>query len=86
MCEHLGLCSRVSTQTLQRDRYAHYVARADCNICRKIPVEIRHLQKRKHEVEEAFAKGQRFGACRMRNQSAECDGDCESYLLRVNSL
>src|SRR5699024_8836570 len=63
VCEHLGLsAAAVSTQTLQRDRHAHYVAvlALIATSVEKFAVEIRHLQKTEtREVEEAFAKGQK---------------------------
>lgn len=63
VCEHLGLSAApVSTQTLQRDRHAHYVAvlALIATSVEKFAVEIRHLQKTEtREVEEAFAKGQK---------------------------
>lgn len=63
VCKHLGLTpAPVSTQTLQRDRHAHYVAvlALIATSVEKFAVEIRHLQKTEtREVEEAFAKGQK---------------------------
>ncbi len=62
-CEYLGLSpAPVSTQTLQRDRHAHYmstIALIGASL-EKIAVEIRHLQKTEtREVEERFGKGQK---------------------------
>lgn len=63
VCEHLGLdIAEVSTQTLQRDRHAHYIAvlALIATSVEKFAVEIRHLQKTEtREVEEAFMKGQK---------------------------
>nr|MDW4386842.1 adenylosuccinate lyase [Staphylococcus saprophyticus] len=63
VCEHLGLdATPVSTQTLQRDRHAYYVATLALisTSMEKFAVEIRNLQKTEtREVEEAFAKGQK---------------------------
>ena len=63
VCEHLGLdAAPVSTQTLQRDRHAYYVATLALisTSMEKFAVEIRNLQKTEtREVEEAFAKGQK---------------------------
>ncbi len=63
VCKHLGLTpAPVSTQTLQRDRHAHYVAvlALVATSVEKFAVEVRHLQKTEtREVEEAFAKGQK---------------------------
>lgn len=63
VCENLGLeRASISTQTLQRDRHAHYIgtlALIGASI-EKIAVEIRGLQKSEtREVEEFFAKGQK---------------------------
>ena len=63
VCEKLGLQpAPISTQTLQRDRHAHYM----CTLAliatsiEKFAVEIRGLQKSEtREVEEFFAKGQK---------------------------
>ena len=63
VCEKLGLQpAPVSTQTLQRDRHAHYVSTLALIAAsiEKIAVEIRGLQKTEtREVEEFFAKGQK---------------------------
>lgn len=63
VCEHLGLdYARVSTQTLQRDRHAHYIAvlALIATSVEKFAVEVRHLQRTEvREVEEAFRKGQK---------------------------
>ncbi|MEM1270527.1 MAG: adenylosuccinate lyase, partial [Bacteroidota bacterium] len=62
-CERLGLQpAPVSTQTLQRDRHAHYLATLALigATIEKIAVEIRGLQRSEvREVEEAFRKGQK---------------------------
>ena len=61
VCEHLGIdTAAVSTQTLQRDRHAYYIATLAliATSMEKFAVEIRNLQKTEtREVEEAFAKG-----------------------------
>ncbi|MBM7553401.1 adenylosuccinate lyase [Thalassobacillus pellis] len=63
VCRELGLKpAPVSTQTLQRDRHAHYVSTLAliATSIEKIAVEIRGLQKTEtREVEEFFAKGQK---------------------------
>lgn len=63
VCENLGLdIAAVSTQTLQRDRHAYYIATLALisTSMEKFAVEIRNLQKTEtREVEEAFAKGQK---------------------------
>jgi adenylosuccinate lyase len=63
VCEKLGLePAPISTQTLQRDRHAHYMATLAliATSIEKFAVEIRGLQKSEtREVEEFFAKGQK---------------------------
>ena len=62
-CERLGLqVAPVSTQVLQRDRHAHYMATLALigATLEKMATEIRGLQRSEvREVEEAFAKGQK---------------------------
>ncbi|WP_088053260.1 adenylosuccinate lyase [Virgibacillus dakarensis] len=63
VCDKLGLTpAPVSTQTLQRDRHANYVAALAlvATSIEKFATEIRGLQKTEtREVEEFFAKGQK---------------------------
>ncbi|MDA1477103.1 adenylosuccinate lyase [Bacillus changyiensis] len=63
VCEKLGLQpAPISTQTLQRDRHADYMATLAliATSIEKFAVEIRGLQKSEtREVEEFFAKGQK---------------------------
>ncbi|EIT84898.1 adenylosuccinate lyase [Fictibacillus macauensis ZFHKF-1] len=63
VCERLGLeAAPISTQTLQRDRHAHYLSALAlvATSIEKFAVEIRGLQKSEtREVEEFFAKGQK---------------------------
>ncbi|MDU3183552.1 MAG: adenylosuccinate lyase [Staphylococcus lugdunensis] len=63
VCKHLGIdAAPVSTQTLQRDRHAYYIATLAliATSMEKFAVEIRNLQKTEtREVEEAFAKRQK---------------------------
>ncbi len=63
VCEKLGLqAAPVSTQTLQRDRHAHYMSTLAliATSIEKFAVEVRGLQKSEtREVEEFFAKGQK---------------------------
>jgi len=63
VCEKLGLKpAPISTQTLQRDRHAEYMATLAliATSIEKFAVEIRGLQKSEtREVEEFFAKGQK---------------------------
>lgn len=62
-CEKLGLTpAPISTQTLQRDRHAHYVSTLALigSSLEKMAVEVRHLQRSEvREAEEAFRKGQK---------------------------
>ena len=62
-CEKLGLePAPISTQVLQRDRHAYYMATLALvgATLEKIAVEIRHLQRSEvREAEEAFGKGQK---------------------------
>lgn len=63
VCEKLGLKpAPISTQTLQRDRHAHYVSVLALigSTMEKMAVEIRHLQRSEvREAEEFFRKGQK---------------------------
>lgn len=63
VCEKLGLSAApISTQTLQRDRHAEYMATLAliATSLEKFATEIRGLQKSEmREVEEAFSKGQK---------------------------
>jgi adenylosuccinate lyase len=63
VCEKLGLQrAPISTQTLQRDRHAHYLSTLAliATSIEKFAVEVRGLQKSEtREVEEFFAKGQK---------------------------
>jgi len=63
VCEKLGLkAAPISTQTLQRDRHAHYMSTLAliATSIEKFAVEVRGLQKSEtREVEEFFAKGQK---------------------------
>lgn len=63
VCEKLGIqSSNISTQTLQRDRHAHYmsVLALIATTMEKIATEVRHLQRTEvREAEEPFSKGQK---------------------------
>ncbi len=63
VCEELGIeSSKISTQTLQRDRHAAYMSSLALigTTMEKIATEVRHLQRSEvHEAEEAFKKGQK---------------------------
>ncbi|MGF1671374.1 MAG: adenylosuccinate lyase, partial [Balneolaceae bacterium] len=62
-CEELGLQpAPISTQTLQRDRHAHYLSVLALigSTLEKMAVEVRHLQRTElREAEEFFGKGQK---------------------------
>ena len=62
-CKKLGLSpAPVSTQTLQRDRHAHYMSTIALigSSLEKMAVEVRHLQRTEvREAEESFRKGQK---------------------------
>ncbi|MDE7160047.1 MAG: adenylosuccinate lyase [Muribaculaceae bacterium] len=63
VCEHLGIdSSKVSTQVIQRDRHAYYMATLAliASSLEQMALEVRNLQRTEvHEVEEAFGKGQK---------------------------
>lgn len=63
VCEHLGINSAdISTQVLQRDRHAWYIATLAviASTLEQMAFEVRNLQRTEvREVEEAFAKGQK---------------------------
>lgn len=63
ICKKLGLdSSKISTQTLQRDRHAFYISSIAMigNSLDKLAIEFRHLQRTElREVEESFKKGQK---------------------------
>lgn len=63
VCEHLGISgSDVSTQVIQRDRHAWYMATLSviASSLEQMALEVRNLQRTEvHEVEEAFGKGQK---------------------------
>lgn len=64
MCKHLGIgTAPVSTQTLQRDRHAYYIATLAliATSLEKFAVEIRNLQKPKQEkLKKHLQKAKRF--------------------------
>ena len=63
VCEKLGIDgSDISTQVIQRDRHAYYMATLALigASLEKMALEVRNLQRMEvHEVEEAFGKGQK---------------------------
>ncbi len=88
VCERLGLrAARISTQTLQRDRHAEYVATLAVvgASLDKFATEIRHLQRTEvREVEEPFAAGQKgSSAMPHKRNPVKCEQVCGlSRLLR----
>ena len=63
VCQHLGISgSDISTQVIQRDRHAWYMATLAviASSLEQMALEVRNLQRTEvHEVEEAFGKGQK---------------------------
>ncbi len=63
VCEHLGIDSAaISTQVLQRDRHAYYIATLAiiASTLEQMAFEVRNLQRTEvREAEEAFRKGQK---------------------------
>ena len=63
VCKELGInSSNMSTQTLQRDRHAYYLATLAliASTIEKIGIELRHLQRTEvRELEEGFRSGQK---------------------------
>ena len=86
VCEKLGTTpAPISTQTLQRDRHAHYMSTIAliATSIEKFAVEIRGLQKSEiREVEEAFAKGQK-GSSAMPHKRNPIGSENMSGMARV---
>ncbi len=86
VCEKLGLKpAPISTQTLQRDRHAHYIATLAliASSIEKFAIEIRGLQKSEtREVEEFFAKGQK-GSSAMPHKRNPIGSENMSGIARV---
>jgi adenylosuccinate lyase len=86
VCEKLGLTpAPISTQTLQRDRHAHYMSTLAliATSIEKFAVEIRGLQKSEtREVEEFFAKGQK-GSSAMPHKRNPIGSENMSGMARV---
>lgn len=77
--------TKVSTQVLQRDRHANYVAQLALlgSQLEKMAIEIRHLSKTEvGEVEEAFSKGQK-GSSAMPHKRNPISSENISGLSRV---
>lgn len=86
ICERLGLCAvAVSSQVIQRDRHAHYLATL-ANIAatlEKIAVEVRHLQRTEvREAQEYFSKTQK-GSSAMPHKKNPIVSEQLSGLARV---
>lgn len=92
VCRRLGLKpAPVSTQVIQRDVYAHYMAALAIigSSLEKFATEIRHLQKTEVlEAEEPFGKGQKgSSAMPHKRNPVICERICGlSRVLRGNSL
>ena len=91
-CELLGLgVDPVSTQIIQRDRYAHYFTAIGIMAggIERLCVELRHLQRTEVlEVEEGFAKGQK-GSSAMPHKKNPISAENMTglaRLMRTNSL
>ncbi len=86
VCENLGLePAPISTQTLQRDRHAHYMSTLAliASSIEKFAIEIRGLQKSEtREVEEFFAKGQK-GSSAMPHKRNPIGSENMSGIARV---
>ncbi len=92
VCKKLDLrAANISTQILQRDRHADYMARIAVvgTTLEKIAVEIRNLQKTElREVEEPFSKGQKGSSAMPHKRNPVM---CEritglSRVLRANAM
>lgn len=92
VCKKLGLKSaRISTQIIQRDIYAQYLATLAIigSSLEKFAFEIRHLQRTEvQEVEEPFAKGQKgSSAMPHKRNPVICERICGlSRILRSNAM
>jgi adenylosuccinate lyase len=92
VCRRLGLePARISTQTLQRDRFAEYlttIAIVGASL-EKYATEIRHLQRTEvREVEEPFAAGQKgSSAMPHKRNPVKCEQICGlARMLRAYSI
>jgi adenylosuccinate lyase len=91
ICARLGLAvAPISSQVLQRDRHAHYVAALAVIAAslEKVALEIRHLQRTEvREAEEPFAKGQRgSSAMPHKRNPVNCEQVCGlARIVRANA-
>jgi len=92
ICERLGLeAAAISSQVIQRDRHAHYLATLAvvAATLEKIALEIRHLQRTEiREVEEPFGEGQRgSSAMPHKRNPVGCEQICGlARVVRANAL
>jgi adenylosuccinate lyase len=92
ICKKLGLVpAKISTQVIQRDIYAHYMATLAVigASLEKFSTELRHLQRTEvREVEEPFGKGQKgSSAMPHKRNPVICERICGlARLLRGNAL
>jgi len=92
ICEKLGLKpARISTQIIQRDVYAQYLATLAIigSSLEKFATEIRHLQRTEvQEAEEPFGKGQKgSSAMPHKRNPVICERICGlSRVLRANAI
>jgi len=86
MCARLGLkAAAISSQVIQRDRHAHYLATLAVIACTldKIATEIRHLQRTEvREVEEYFSEKQK-GSSAMPHKRNPVTSEQISGLARI---
>ncbi|MCP4336959.1 MAG: adenylosuccinate lyase [Mycoplasma sp.] len=86
VCDALGIeSSKISTQTLQRDRHANYIFTVSLIAATldKIAIELRHLQRTEvGEVEEGFKKNQK-GSSAMPHKKNPISAENISGLSRV---
>src|SRR5450432_581473 len=86
MCERLGLkAAAISSQVIQRDRHAHYLATLAVIACTldKIATEVRHLQRTEvREAEEFFSEKQK-GSSAMPHKRNPITSEQISGLARV---
>lgn len=86
ICKNLGIeSSKISTQTLQRDRHAFYFSTLAVigDSLDKLATEFRHLQRTElREVEEGFARGQK-GSSAMPHKKNPISSENISGLSRI---
>ncbi len=86
VCKNLGIeSSKISTQTLQRDRHAFYMMSiaSVANTIDKMAIEFRHLQRTEvREAEEGFGKKQK-GSSAMPHKKNPISSENMSGLARV---